>query len=191
MFLGSKIYNLNGTPLNSSQLLMLTEEQIKKMISVNESLQVQLEDLNAVLLERERELDTLKKEHAETTALRSKLDGQLGEIESIQNLLGEKQKKVLGAQEREIELQQELTEAARLQQKYNDLVQQYAYLDTQFTDIHAQLAEVNERNLQLQEVAGKIGELESKLEMASTERDELKNRLTVLESQKYLKEFNL
>ena len=161
------------------------------MISVNESLQVQLEDLNAVLLERERELDTLKKEHAETTALRSKLDGQLGEIESIQNLLGEKQKKVLGAQEREIELQQELTEAARLQQKYNDLVQQYAYLDTQFTDIHAQLAEVNERNLQLQQIAGRIGELESKLEMASTERDELKNRLTILESQKYLKEFKL
>jgi len=170
---------------------MLSEEQIKKMISVNESLQVQLEDLNAILLEREKELDTLKKEHAETTALRSKLDGQLGEIESIHSLLGEKQQKVLGAQEREIELQQELTEAARLQQKYNDLVQQYAYLDTQFTDIHAQLAEVNERNLQLQEVAGKIGELESKLEMASTERDELKNRLTVLESQKYLKEFNL
>jgi chromosome segregation ATPase len=170
---------------------MLTEEQIKKMISVNESLQVQLEDLNAILLEREKEIDTLKKEHAETTALRSKLDGQLNEIESIQNLLGEKQKKVLGAQEREIELHQELTEAARLQQKYNDLVQQYAYLNTQFTDIHAQLAEVNERNLQLQQIAGKIGELESKLEMASTERDELKNRLTVLESQKYLKEFNL
>src|SRR5436190_21882029 len=101
LFLGSKIYNLNGTPLNSSQLLMLTEEQIKKMISVNESLQVQLEDLNAILLEREKEIDSLKKEHAETTALRSKLDGQLSEIESIQNRLGEKQQKVLGAQERE------------------------------------------------------------------------------------------
>ena len=41
----------------------------------------------------------------------------------------------MGAEERELELQQELTEAARLQQKYNDLVQQYAYLDSQFTDI--------------------------------------------------------
>ena len=56
---------------------MLSEEQIKKLISVNESLQVQLDDVNAILVEREKELDILKKEHAETTALRSKLDGQL------------------------------------------------------------------------------------------------------------------
>jgi hypothetical protein len=70
-------------------------------------------------------------------------------------------------------------------------VQQYAYLQSQFEDVRAQLAEVNERNTKLQEVSGRIGELESRLEITARERDDLTSRLTVLETQKYLKEFNL
>jgi hypothetical protein len=42
-----------------------------------------------------------------------------------------------------------------------------------------------------QQVAGRIGELESRLENTMLERDDLKNRVTALESQKYLREFNL
>ena len=170
---------------------MLSEEQIKKLVSVNESLQAQMEDLNTVLNEREKELDILKKSIAEATILRSKLDVQLDEIHSIQNRLSEKQQQAKGAEEREIELQQELTEAARLQNQCNDLAKQYAYLHTQFTDIQSQLTEVNKRNLQLQQIAGRIGELESRLENTERERDDLKTRVTALESQKYLKEFNL
>ena len=170
---------------------MLSEEQIKKLVSVNESLQAQMEDLNTVLNEREKELDILKKSIAEATILRSKLDVQLDEIQSIQNRLSEKQQQAKGAEEREIELQQELTEAARLQNQCNDLAKQYAYLHTQFTDIQSQLTEVNKRNLQLQQIAGRIGELESRLENTERERDDLKTRVTALESQKYLKEFNL
>ena len=170
---------------------MLTEDQIKKIISLNESLQVQLEDTNTMLAAREKEIDYLNSELAETTALRSRLDGQLGEIESFQNKLGIKQQQALGAEEREIELQQELTEMARLNKKYNDLIQDYAYLQSQFKDVQAQLAALNERNFQLQQIAGRIGELESMLENTKMERDDLKTRLAALESQKYLREFNL
>jgi chromosome segregation ATPase len=170
---------------------MVLEEQLKKLVSLNESLQVQLEDVNTVLAVREEELEILKQHIADATELRSKLDTRLTEIESIQNQLGEEEKKVTGAEERELELQQELTEAARQHIKYNDLVQQYAYLQSQFEDIKTQLSEVNERNYKLQQVAGRIGELESRLENTGQERDDLKNRLTALESQKYLKEFNL
>lgn len=170
---------------------MLTEDQIKKIISLNESLQVQLEDTNAMLAAREKEIDYLNSELVETTALRSRLDGQLGEIESFQNKLGIKQQQALGAEEREIELQQELTEMARLNKQYNELIQDYAYLQSQFKDVQAQLAALNERNFQLQQITGRIGELESMLENTKMERDDLKTRLAVLESQKYLREFNL
>ena len=171
--------------------MMLTEDQIKKIISLNDSLQVQLEDANTVLAAREKEIDYLNSELAEATALRSRLDGQLGEIESFQNKLGIKQQQALGAEEREIELQQELTEMARLNKQYNELIQDYAYLQSQFKDIQAQLAALNERNFQLQQIAGHIGELESMLENTKLERDDLKTRLAALESQKYLREFNL
>lgn len=170
---------------------MLAEEQIKKLISINESLWAQIEDANSILVEREKEIEMLKKNVADATALRSKLDGQLNEIVSIKNRLGEKEQQAMGAEEREIELQQELTEAARLQQQYNDLAQQYAYLHSQFADIQSQLTEMEERNFELRKIAGRIGELESKLENTGIERDELKSRLTTLESQKYLREFNL
>lgn len=171
--------------------MMLTEDQIKKIISLNDSLQVQLEDANTMLAAREKEIDYLNSELAEATALRSRLDGQLGEIESFQNKLGIKQQQALGAEEREIELQQELTEMARLNKQYNELIQDYAYLQSQFKDIQAQLAALNERNFQLQQIAGRIGELESMLENTKMERDDLKTRLAALESQKYLREFNL
>ena len=171
--------------------MMLTEDQIKKIISLNDSLQVQLEDANTMLAAREKEIDYLNSELAEATALRSRLDGQLGEIESFQNKLGIKQQQALGAEEREIELQQELTEMARLNKQYNELIQDYAYLQSQFKDIQAQLATLNERNFQLQQITGRIGELESMLENTKMERDDLKTRLAALESQKYLREFNL
>ncbi len=169
---------------------MLSEEQIKKLISINDSLRVQLEDVNTVLRERENELDILKKNSIDATALRSKLDIQSDEMESVHDRLNKEQQQLKGAEEREIELQLELTEMARLQMQYNELAQQYAYQHSQFSDIQSQLTELSERNLQLQKIAGRIGELESKLESTGRERDDLKSRLTLLESEKYLRVFN-
>jgi chromosome segregation ATPase len=167
---------------------MLSEEQIKRLISANESLQVQLDDANTILAAREEEIEFLGVELDDATALRSKLDGQLNEIESIQNRLGEKQQAVKGAEEREIELHQELTGMAGLNKDYNELLQDYAYLQSQYKDVLAQLAALNERNFQLQQIASRIGELESSLENSLLERDGLRNRINTLESQRFLKE---
>ncbi len=166
---------------------MLSEEQIKKIISANESLQVQLADINLVLAAREEEIKVLNTELAQSTALRSKLDGQLVEIESIQNKLGENQQAAKGAEEREIELHQELTEMAFLNKQYNELLQDYAYLQSQFKDILAQLNALQQQNLQLEQAAGSIGELQSRLENSLRERDALKDRVILLEAQKHLK----
>jgi t-SNARE complex subunit (syntaxin) len=167
---------------------MLSEEQVKKIISANESLQVQLADVHAMLAAREQEIDYLSAELAEATALRSKLDGQLAEIESIQNRLDEKQMAAKGAEEREFELNQELTEMAVLNKKFNDLIQDYAFLQSQFKDISAQLIALQERNLLLEETAGQFGKMQSLLENSLLENDSLKDRINILESQRFLKE---
>jgi len=170
---------------------MLSEEQVKKIISANESLQVQLADANAVLAAREKEIEFLSAELAESTALRSKLDGQLGQIESIQNELETKVQAARGAEERELELQQELTELARLNKKHSELIQEYAYLSSQLNDVQQQLTALKQLNFELEQKAGRIGELESRLEIALLERNDLKTRVATLESQKYLNDFNL
>jgi len=167
---------------------MLTEEQVKKLVSANDSLRVQLADANAMLAAREQEIDFLNTELADSTALRSKLDGQQDEIESIQNRLGEKQKAAKGFEEREFELQQELTGLAILNKDYDLLLQEYSYLQSRFNDIQSQLSALQQRNVELERITGRIGELESTLENSKLERDDLKNKLNALESQRFLKE---
>lgn len=187
MFYDDEIYNLNRCKYFAI-LPMLSAEQIKKIVSANESLQVQLADANTMLVAREHEIDYLSTELAELNALRSKMDGQRDEIESIHDQLRQKKQAAKGAEEREIELHQELTGMALLNRQYNELIQDYAYLQSQFKDIQAQYLDLQQRSLQLKQAASRIGELESLLQNSLQERDMLKERIGVLESRIVLKE---
>jgi chromosome segregation ATPase len=167
---------------------MLSEDQIKKIISANQSLQLQLADAHAMLAARKEEIDFLSTELAEATALRSKSEGQLHEIESIRTRLTEKKLAAKGAEEREFELHQELTEMALLNKQYNELLQDYAHLQSQFKDMQAQYIALQQRNIHLEQALAGIGELKSELENSLLEKEGLKERINVLETQKSLKE---
>jgi len=160
---------------------MLSSAQIQQLLAENEQLHVQLEELNYMLLQREQEITRLKENAAEDAELRSMIDMQMDELHFMQNRIGKQQQQAAGAEEREFELQQELTEFARLQQQYKDLFQQYTYTSTQLEDIQAELAKIKKRNNMLQQIAVRIGELESSMENITLERDELKAKLAELE----------
>ena len=160
---------------------MLSQEQIQQLIIENERLQVELQDLNYILEQREQEITELKAGTASDAELRSLLDIQYDELQLMQNRIGKHQQKAAGAEEREFELQQELTQAIKLEHQYSDLFTQYTYINTQLEDIQAELAKVKKRNNMLQQIAVKIGELESNMEIITQERDELKARLAELE----------
>ena len=184
MFLGFKSYNLKELRPN-----MLSQEQLNQLITENESLQVQVKELTEILSIREEELELLKRSTEEVASLRSMLDVQLDEFHMMQNQIGEKQQQVEGAAERELELEHELTEAAKQQRLYNDLLQEYAYSQAQLNDIQAQLLELNKKNRVLREIAGKVGEVESQLANTLEERDELKARIGLLENKQPPREF--
>jgi DNA repair exonuclease SbcCD ATPase subunit len=160
---------------------MLSAAQIQQLLVENEQLHIQLEELNYMLLQREQEITRLKENAAEDAELRSMIDMQLDELHLMQNRIGKQQRQAAGAEEREFELQQELTEFAKLQQQYNELFQQYTYTSTQLEDIQAELAKIRKRNNMLQQIAVRIGELESNMENITLERDELKAKLAELE----------
>ncbi|GAB2838581.1 hypothetical protein [Ferruginibacter profundus] len=160
---------------------MLSAAQIQQLMAENDSLQVQLEELNYILLQREQEIARLKENNAADAELRSVLDMQLEELQLMQNRIGKHQQKAEGAEEREFELHQELSQTVKVQQQYSDLFQQYTYINTQLEDIQAELAKVKKRNAMLQQIAVKIGEMESTVENITMERDELKARLAELE----------
>lgn len=168
---------------------MLSQEQIKKLISANESLQVQLADANAILAAREAEIEFLNTELSESAALRSKLESQLDEIEGMRSLLGQKQQAAKGAEEREIELQQELTGMALLNRQYTELMQDYAYLQSQYKDMQSRYLELQQNSLQFEKASRRIAELESLLENSLQESDALKERIKALEAGSLLKGF--
>ncbi len=165
---------------------MLSADQIQQLIVENESLQMQLHEVNYILEIKEQEIAELKKIASATTEMQSMLDTRLDELEMMQNHIGKQQQRAEGAEDRELELQQELTQAIQLQHQYNDLFQQYTYVNTQLTDIQEQLAAVKKKNKMLQQIAVQVGELESTLENLTLERDELKNRIYVLENERAL-----
>lgn len=165
---------------------MLSADQIQQLITENENLQVQVNDLNYMLSEREEEIAELKKTSSAAAELRSMLDTQLDDMQLMQNHIGKQQRQALGAEERELELQQELTQAIKLQHQYNDLFQQYTYVSTQLADVQEELAAVKKRSSMLQKIVVQIGELESTVENLTLERDALKDRLLLLEKEQPL-----
>ncbi len=160
---------------------MLSAAQIQQLMAENESLQVQLQDLEYILKEREQEIAELKAGNATDAELRSLLDIQYDELQLMQNRIGKHQQKAAGAEEREFELQQELTQAVKLEQQYRDLFKQYTYINTQLEDLQEELAKVKKKNAMLQQIAVRIGEMESTVENIAMERDDLKAKLAELE----------
>lgn len=163
---------------------MLSPAQIQQLIAENESLQVQINDLNYMLSEREEEIALLKKRASAATELRSTLDSQLDELHLMQNQIGQQQRKAAGAEERELELHQELTQAIQLQHQYNDLLKQYTYANTQLADMQEELASLKKRTGMLQKIVVQVGELESTVENLSMERDLLLEKLQLLENER-------
>ena len=99
LFLALKSYNLKILSVLFQQLLMLSAAQIQQLIAENESLQVQLEELNYILLQREQQIAGLKENNAADAELRSMLDMQLEELQLMQNRIGKHQQKAAGAEE--------------------------------------------------------------------------------------------
>jgi phage gp16-like protein len=161
--------------------IMLNEQQLQHLIKENEALQGQVKELEEILALREEELQLLRQQAAEAGALRSQLDLRLDELASMQNLIGQQQRKTAGAQIREIELQDELADSIQMLHQQKDLQQQYIYANTQLEDLQAALATLKKKNSTLQTIATHAAELESMVENLVFERDILLEKLAELE----------
>ncbi|HMD00865.1 MAG TPA: hypothetical protein VKH37_11965, partial [Ferruginibacter sp.] len=62
---------------------MLSQEQLQHLITENENLQAQVKELNLILSVREEELEYLKNNASEVAELRSRLDMQLDDFQSM------------------------------------------------------------------------------------------------------------
>ncbi len=162
--------------------IMLNPQQIQQLITENDALQAQVKELEEILALREEELELLRQQAAESTALRSQLDLRLEELASMQNQIGQQLRKTAGAEQREMDLQDELTDSIHLLQQQKDLKKQYVYINTQLEDLQEELATVKKKNETLQTIATHAKELESMVENLVFERDILLEKLAALEN---------
>jgi chromosome segregation ATPase len=160
---------------------MLSAVQIQLLIAENEKLQAEVDELNQILAIKEEAITELKKIAISNAEIRSKMDMQQEEIEILQNRLSHQKQKLAGAQQREFELHQELTTAAKGHHQYTDLLQQYTYVNIQLNDVQEQVATLKKQNNMLQQIAVKIGEMESMVESLKRENEALQYKIAELE----------
>lgn len=161
---------------------MLTDQQIKQLLTENESLQVEVKELNEILGIREEELAALRQHMGDFTALQSRYDSQLDDLGSMQNHIGRQQQEAEGAAGREKELQEELADAYGMKEQYEALFRDYAATQSQLNEANFRLAELKEKNGQLEELAAKAAMLQSELEIAGIEKETLQLRIQQLQA---------
>jgi len=161
---------------------MTAEEELEFLKSENQLLNIQLEEMNAILFEKEEQIAFLKKNDTDIAALQSRMEGQLYDLQQMQDIIGKKQQQAEGASEREAALNNELAVAYSLQEKYDYLLTEYTYAQTQLQDIQHTIAEIKKRNELLQQMAAKAVELESRLENAEIETAALRDTIRMLEN---------
>jgi chromosome segregation ATPase len=154
-----------------------TELQLTHLIAQNESLKAQLEEYLYIINMRDKEIETLRRRMAETTESMSTADNQLDELNSLQDHIHQLRQQAEGIAGREMDLEKQLGHAVSTEHQLDDMKEQYTYQQVQLSDLQTYLQELNARNVLLQQQASQIAELESSLEDAQRERDELKEQL--------------
>ncbi|MBS1574654.1 MAG: hypothetical protein JST09_05060 [Bacteroidetes bacterium] len=159
---------------------MLTEKQIKQLKGENELLQLELEDVNQVIKQREAELEQLKNTANIARELQSKLDMNLLEIEQMQNTVGATKQESQGTLQRMIELVEELYEALKIRNQQAAILQENASLKANLLDTSNELEEASALYKKVKEQKLAISLTQSNLDIALMEIDNLKAELAEL-----------
>ena len=162
---------------------MLSPEQVRKLMSENELLQVQLADVNEVLSIREEELDQLRSRSKKMIELQSTIENNLEEFSYMQHVIGKHQVKAEQAGRREAEMEKELLESIRLEKDYYNIRDKYNSTSTALLDVNQQLNEIPLINRDLEMANRKISELESRLDILQEEKELLQYEVSKLKKQ--------
>lgn len=156
---------------------MLTEKQIKQLKGENELLLLQLEDVNEVIKQREKELEELRRIATKARQMQSQLDMNLLEFEQMQNNIGEKQQQAKGASVRMEELEKELYNSIKIENRYNNMLDEHISLQANLLDTSNELEEAAGLYKKVQQLKASLTQTKSSLEMGQIEIQNLKDEL--------------
>ncbi len=165
---------------------MLSEQQIKKLRSENELLQLQLQDVNYMISIREEELEILRAKAKNAVMLQSQLEGTFHELGQMQNIIGRKQQEAEGAARREAALEEEVIQSINIEKEFYTIRDKFQSANAALNDLNNELSEVSKVYKELAKARARISELQSLLEIGEEERELLLHELQKLKKQSKL-----
>ena len=159
---------------------MLPDSLLQQLISENELLQIQLQDVNEMIQVREEELEILRNTAAHAVLLQSRLDMNLDEFYSLQDVIGNQQKDAEGSAKREASLEEELMQSINMETEFYNIKDQFESTKAALMDVQSEMDTVASLYKQIAELTTRVAELESSHEIASMENGFLKEELDEL-----------
>ncbi len=162
---------------------MLSEKQLQQLISENEFLSLQLEDLNEVIKQREEELALLRETAVKATQMQSKLDMNLLEFQQMQDNIGEKQQEAAGTALRMEELENELFNSIKMEKNYYNMLDENVSLQANLRDTNSELEEAASLYKKVRQLTTELSQAKSSLELAQLEIESLRAGLKEITDQ--------
>lgn len=162
---------------------MHSEDEIKKLKSENEYLQLQLQDVNYMLSIREEELELLREKARQVVQMKSTLEGNYNELAQMQTIIGKTEQKAFGAAKREAAMEDELIQSVEIEKAYYNTKKELASVTAAFTDVDSKFNEAGHVYKELEDAKRKIAELESLYDIAKEEKEFLAYELDKLKMQ--------
>ena len=159
---------------------MLSKDEIQQLKSENDLLRLQLRDITEMINIREEELDILRKKAAYSVLLQSTLDGNLEEFTQMQYFISAEQRKVESAVKREAAMENEIVQSLEIEKEFYNIKEKYQSARAAINDLDNELAETAIMYRQLAASNARVAELESSLEIALLENDDIKEKLEKL-----------
>ena len=153
------------------------EKKIRMLISENEFLLLQLEDINLALKKKDEEIDMLADDIDTAASLRSKIEGNLLEIEQLKYVNQQTTQKRVGLQILNEELEEDLLEQIKGRQKEQKTIKEMHGVKANLKVITEELNEAAALYKMLQSLQTKLSEATSIASITEIENQELKKEI--------------
>ncbi|MEP6713099.1 MAG: hypothetical protein ABJA37_11810 [Ferruginibacter sp.] len=148
---------------------MITEKQLQQLKAENELLISELEEMNELIKLKEQELEELKNNATNIKEMQSRLDMNLLQFEQMQNNIGQKQQEAEGASLRMEELEQELYNSIKIENRYNNILDEHVSLQANLLDTNNELEAAAAMYKKAQQLKTALTQTQSRLDMAEME----------------------
>ena len=153
------------------------EKKIRNLVSENEFLQLQLEDINLELKKKDEEIDMLADDSETAAFLRSKIDSNLLEIEQLKYYNQQATQKSLGLEILNEELEVDLLLQNKGRQKEQKALKEMDAVKANLEVLTEELNEAAALYKMLQSLKEKLSEANSIATLAERENQELKKEI--------------